>query len=295
MNNKMQEDKNLKHGYIFLTLLILVPFFIAFGIEMHLTGGLKFLTEGGNETPSSYPVDEPSETPESNDEKPKLEIKNIQDGFKTKDTNITLVALTEKDNEAFVNGNKVTVAGDGMFEQKIDLNEGENKIEVRVKNGKSLENSITISVHREVEKKPEPEPTPQPNPTPENPALQPQPTPTPQPPAPEPTPQPPAPTPISGLKLQCSITNTAPFTGESVTVNCTVRDQNNNPVSGAFGYVTMSWKTGSSVYTLSQSNGGGGMSVSFTVPAGNTGANSGNVQVSKDGLNVSSNFNLNVQ
>lgn len=286
---KQEVKPNLKHGYIFLILTLLIPFSIALFLELHLTGQLNFV-QGGTETPTSYPDVNPE--PEPTDEtKPKLEIKNLTDGFTTKETSVVLVASTDIGNEAWVNGNKITVAGDGNFEYKIELIEGKNSIEIKVKNSNGIENSTSITVSREVEKKPEPEvvnpqPTPvnpQPNPTPVNPTPQPQPTPTPQ------------PSPVTGLRLQCSITNTAPFSGESVSVNCTVRDQNNNPVSGAFGYVTMSWRTGSSVYTLSQSNGSGGMSVSFTVPAGNSGANSGNVQVSKDGLNVSSNFNLNVQ
>lgn len=272
----------------------MIPFSIAFGIEMYLTGQLdKLVARGGEETPVSFPEDPQGSVDDPEDsEKPKLEIKNLTDGFSTKETQVIIVASTDVGNEAWVNNNKVTVAGDGNFEYKIDLAEGNNPIEVKVKNAKGVENSKTITVHREVEKAPEPTPSPQPSPNPN-----PTPTPQPQPPAPTPTPEPPPPPPpptITGLRMSCSITNTNPFAGQSVGVNCSVKDQNGNGVSGAFGYVTVNWSTGAGIYTLSSSDGGGNMSASFTVPAGNSGNINGSVQVSKDGLNVSSNFTLHV-
>lgn len=295
MNNKKQEVKpNLKHGYIFLIILLMIPFSIAFGIEMHLTGELNNLFKPNGETPVSYPEapEGTTDNPDDGNEKPKLEIKNLQDGYTTKDDKVTIVALTDKDNEAWVNNNKVTVSGDGQFEYKIDLTEGNNTIEVKVKNAKGIENSKSINVVREVKKAPDPTPQPQPNPNPT-----PTPQPQPQPPAPTPTPEPPPPPPpptVTGLRMSCSITNTNPFAGQSVGVNCSVKDQNGNGVSGAFGYVTVNWSTGAGIYTLSSSDGGGNMSASFTVPAGNSGNINGSVQVSKDGLNVSSNFTLHV-
>lgn len=289
MNKKQEVKQNLKHGYIFLILTLLIPFSIALFIELYSTGQLNF-PQG--ETPTSYPIDnlEPKPVDET---KPKLEIKNLTDGFNTKETSVVVVASTDIGNEAWVNNNKVTVAGDGNFEYKIELIEGKNAIELKVKNEKGIENSITIIVNREVEKKPDPEPV-NPQPTPVNPQPNPTPQPQPNPPAPTPTPEPPAPSPVTGLRMNCSITNTNPFVGQSVGVNCNVKDQNGNPVSGAFGYVTVNWQSGTGVYTLSQSDGGGNMAVSFTVPAGNSGNINGSVQVSKSGLNVSSNFTIRV-
>jgi hypothetical protein len=288
MNKKPEVKPNLKHGYIFLIILLMIPFSIGFGIEMYLTGQIDRLIDGGKETPVSYPEDpqESVDNPEDS-EKPKLEIKNLTDGFNTKESQVIIVASTDVGNEAWVNNNKVTVAGDGNFEYKIDLVEGSNAIEVKVKNVKGIENSKTISVNREVEKAPEPTPSPQPNPNPT-------PTPQPQQPAPTPTPEPPQPPAITGLKMSCSITNTNPFVGQSVGVNCSVKDQNGNGVSGAFGYVTVNWQSGAGIYTLSTSDGSGNMSASFTVPGGNSGNINGSVQVSKDGLNTSSNFTLKV-
>lgn len=289
---KEEYKKNLKHGYIFLIITLMIPFTIVLSYEIHLNGGINLTFEQNEEPiPTSYPVETPIEI---EGDKVTVIIRNLSDGFKTKESSVTLVGLTQKSNAAWVNGNKVNVAGDGQFELKIDLAEGENKIEVVAKNKDGEEAKQSITVIREVEKKEEPkvEPPPQYNPPVQN-NPQPQPAPVPTP-TPTPTPEP-QPTPITGLKLSCSITNTAPTIGSTVSINCTVKDQNNNGVSGAFGYVTLNWKTGSSVYTLSQSDGGGNMSTSFTVPSGNTGSISGNVQASKDGLNVNSNFNLNVQ
>ncbi len=289
---KEEYKKNLKHGYIFLIITLLILFTIALSYEIHLNGGISLtFVESEEAIPTSYPVETPIEI---EGDKVTVIIRNLSDGYKTKESSVTLVGLTQKSNEAWVNGNKVNVAGDGQFELKIDLSEGENKIEVVAKNKDGEEAKQSITVIREVEKKEEPKVEPQPPynpPAQNNPQPQPAPVPTP---TPTPTPEP-QPTPITGLKLSCSITNTAPTSGSTVSINCTVKDQNNNGVSGAFGYVTLNWKTGSSVYTLSQSDGGGNMSTSFTVPSGNTGGISGNVQASKDGLNVNSNFNLNVQ
>lgn len=289
MNKKQEVKQNLKHGYIFLILTLLTPFSIALFIELYSIGQLNFPQV---ETPISYPIDNPD--PELVEEtKPKLEIKNLTDGFNTKETSVVVVASTDIGNEAWVNNNKVTVAGDGNFEYKIELIEGKNAIELKVKNEKGIENGTTINVNREAEKKSDPIPAnPQPAPVNQqpNPTPQPQPNPT----APSPTPEPPAPSPVTGLRMNCSITNTNPFVGQSVGVNCNVKDQNENPLSSAFGYVTVNWQSGTGVYTLSQSDGGGNMAVSISVPAGNSGNINGSVQVSKSGLNVSSNFTIRV-
>ncbi len=287
---KQEIKKNLKHGYIFLIITLMIPFLIALSYEIYINGGINI---SFGTTDDSKPISYPDELPlDKENKKVTVLIRNLTDGYKTKENKVTLVGLTEKDNEAWVNGKSVNVAGDGQFEMQIDLVDGENKIEVIAKNRNGEEASQKVTIIKEVEKKEEPkvEPAPQPQ---NNPPVQNNPQPTPVP-TPTPTPEP-QPTPITGLKLSCSITNTAPTAGANVAINCTVRDQNNNGVSGAFGYVTVNWKTGASVYTLSQSDGGGNMSTSFSVPAGNSGSISGNVQASKDGLNVNSNFNLNVQ
>lgn len=276
-------------------LFILIPFSISLAIEIYHNGGFKFKTP--DNAPTSYPV---TEKPDSS--KPKIELQNLKDGFTTKDTSISVVVLTDAGNTAVINNEKVNVDDSGRFERKLDLIVGGNQITITVKNKDGVENSISLIVNREEEPKPQlaPDPAPNPvvpnpvpNPSPVNPAPAPQPTPQPQ---PAPQPPPPPPPPLTGLKLSCSITNTHPSVGQSVTVNCNVKDQSNNPVSGAFGYVTVNWKSGSTVYTLSQSDSGGNMNVNFKVPSGNSGSSvSATVQASKSGLNVSSSFTLSIQ
>jgi len=291
-----QSKQNLKHGYIFLIITLMIPFLISFGIEMHLTGGIDFSFLNASKQNTKEPNDEDlvDEEVDSEESSLSIEIRNLTDGFKTKEESITVVGLTQKENEVWVNGNKVNVATDGSFESKVDLIAGENVIRITAKSSLEKEISKSMTIIREVPKKEEPQtqtPPIQIAPPVQNPQPPQQPS---SPPAPTP-PAPPPPQQITGLKLSCSVSNTAPMVGGNVSINCSIKDQNNNGVSGAFGYVTMNWQTGSSVYTLSSSNGNGDMSTSFNVPAGNAGSISGSVQASKDGLNVSSNFTINVQ
>jgi len=229
---KVNDEKNLKHGYIFLTGIILVLFAISLSIEIYLKGGFNF-KEATPET-----VTDNTE----NDEHPEitLEIQNLTDGYKTKESVITIVYLTNIDNKAWINGQEVEVSPEGYFERKIDLNVGENGIIAKVEDLKGDKKEKNISVIREEEKKEEPKAeekteTPKNNDT-TKPIVQPEIKPEPKP-DPEPQPQP-----ITGLKLYCSITNTQPFVGQTVTLDCSVKDQNGNPVSGANGSVTVNWQ-----------------------------------------------------
>jgi len=282
---KVNDEKNLKHGYIFLTGIILVLFAISLSIEIYLKGGFNF-KEATPET-----VTDNTE----NDEHPEitLEIQNLTDGYKTKESVITIVYLTNIDNKAWINGQEVEVSPEGYFERKIDLNVGENGIIAKVEDLKGDKKEKNISVIREEEKKEEPKAeekteTPKNNDT-TKPIVQPEIKPEPKP-DPEPQPQP-----ITGLKLYCSITNTQPFVGQTVTLDCSVKDQNGNPVSGANGSVTVNWQSGSASYNLPSSNSNGSSSISFTVPEGNKGKISGSIRVSKYGLTVNSNFSITVQ
>lgn len=295
MNKEREIKKNLKHGYTFLWCIIISLFSISLGVELYLTGGLEHITAGKGETPDSYPISHPIAPGE-----PKIEIQNLTDNYKTQEEAIALVGVTEPSIDVVINTKQLKSDETGRFEQKLDLIVGTNVVEIKAKNSKGAENSLTINIIREERPKPEPtpEPTPapQPNQTPNKPAPKPSPKPNPKPnPQPTPTPPPnPPPSEVTGLKLSCSVSNTQPSVGGSVGVTCTVKDQNGKAVSGAFGYVTVSWQSGSSVYTLSQSNSSGTMSVNFKVPAGNSGRINGSIKVSKNGINVSSNFSITV-
>jgi len=287
MKNK-QIQQNLKHGYIFLASIILVLFALSLSTEIYLKGGFAFTT---NDT-------EAKETKVVNERKHEdeifLEIQNLTDGFKTKDKSITVVAFTNTGNKSWINGNEVKVNNEGVLEDKVDLIIGKNEIIVEVENEEGKESIQKLTVIREKKeelKKEEPESPQETIPT--EPIQPPATNPVPQPvPTPEPDPQP---SPIMGLKLQCSITNTQPFIGQTVALICVVKDQNNNYVSGASGNVTVNWSSGNQSYSLSNSNGSGAMNISFVVPKGNSGQIMGSVRVSKDGLTVTSNFSLTVQ
>ncbi len=97
--------------------------------------------------------------------------------------------------------------------------------------------------------------------------------------------------PITGLKLSCSITNTQPLVGQTVSLDCYVKDQNNNAVNGAIGNATLNWQSGQASYNFPSSS-SGSTRVSFTVPEGNIGSISGVVRISKNGLTVTSQFNV---
>lgn len=287
MNRKV--NKNLKHGYIFLAAMLLFCFLLSLGIEIYLDGGFTAATQvetGQIGAEAEVEADNPEFS---------LEIENLENGHKTQKEEITIVGKTNPGAKIAINVQEVEVDDNGRFEKKINLIVGSNEIVIRGYLEDDLQKEIKLEVIREEIRQKEsptkeeddaPNPTPSPTPT-TKPSPKPQPTPE-----PEPTP---APSPISGLKLSCSINNTYPSTGQTVTISCSIKDQNGNPVQGAFGYVTVNWKSGSSVYTLSQSNLSGTTTTNFTVPNGNTGSIVGVIKVSKDSLNVSSNFTLNVQ
>lgn len=284
MKNKNNE-KNLKHGYVFLTGIILVLFAISLSVEIYLKGGFNFSKTETETTTDNVEVDEHPEIT--------LEIQNLTDGYTTKEAFITVVFLTNVNNKAWINGQEVSVSPEGYFESKIDLIVGKNEIIAKVENLKGDNKEKSIFVIREEEKQEEPK-SEEKNEPPKSkettqPIVQPEPKPDPK---PEPEPQP---NPITGLKLYCSITNTQPFVGQSVTLDCSVKDQNGSPVSGATGSVTVNWQSGFANYNLPSSNSNGNSSVSFTVPEGNKGSISGSIRVSKDGLNVNSNFSITVQ
>lgn len=290
--NEKETTKNLKHGYIFLVSLILLFFLMGLGIEIYLTGGF--------ETSRDEPQEETIEAEATEEIDFILEIENIESPFKTYEKEITIVGRTQENAIILINSEEIETGEQHRFEKKIDLITGTNYISIQGFLDGELKKDIELEIVREEKAEEKKEEKPQETPQSQPPQVVPPPqqsTPNPQPPAPPVTPQPPPPppNPIQGLKLSCSINNTYPQVGGTVSINCSVKNQNNSPVSGAFGYVTVNWQSGSSIYTLSQSNGNGDMSVSFTVPAGNSGNIIGNVQASKDGLNVSSNFSLNVQ
>ncbi len=284
---KKQEDKNLKHGYLFLAGIILFLFAVSLSTEIYLKGGFAFAKN--EETPQK----EEMINDRKDEEETFVEIQNLKDGFKTKDESITVVAFTNLSNKAWINGNEVEVNNEGVIEGKVHLIVGENEILVAVENDSGQKKSQKLTVTREKKEEPKKqereEQTPQPKETVQPPIQNPTPQPEPE---PDPIPQP---DPITGLKMQCSITNTMPYVGQTVSINCTVRDQNNSPVNGATGSVTVNWQSGSQTYSLPSSNGSGVTSVSFTVPNGNSGKVNGNVRVSKSGLTVTSNFSLTVQ
>ncbi len=281
-----ENEKNLKHGYLFLTSILLVLFSFSLATEIYLKGGFKFdfnKTDNNEITTDNSTKDEHPEIT--------LEFQNLTDGYKTKEASITVVVLTNTGNSAWLNSAKVDVNQEGIFEQKINLITGQNEIIAEVENANGDKKQKRIVVTREEEPKPTIEPQ-----TPTNtqkPVVQPEPKVEPKT-DPKPTPEPqPQPNPITGLKLNCSITNTQPSVGQNVSLDCTVKDQNANGVNGATGSVTVNWQSGSANYNLPSSN-NGSTSISFTVPAGNSGKVSGNIRASKDGLTVNSNFSITV-
>ena len=282
---KAKDEKNLKHGYIFLTGIILVLFAISLSVEIYLKGGFNLEKIETRTDTDNVKADEHPEIT--------LELQNLTDNYITKDSAITVVYLTNIDNKAWINGQEVDVSPEGYFEKKIDLIVGKNEVIAKVENQKGDKKGKSIVVIREEEKKEEPK-TEEKTETPKNnettkPIVQPEIKPEPKP-DPEPQPQP-----ITGLKLYCSITNTQPFVGQTVTLDCSTKDQNRSPVSGATGSVTLSWQSGSASYNLTSSNSNGSSSVSFTVPEGNKGQIAGSIRVSKEGLTVNSNFSITVQ
>jgi len=289
MENK-EIRKNLKHGYIFLSIIVLVVFSLFLSIEIYLKGGFK-LNYSVKGTDNTAEETNNSETTTDNSEI-KIEIQNINDGFTTKETKITIVVKTDIGNNAWINTKKLTVNPEGIFETEIDLIVGSNEVLIEAENNTGKKSSKKIVVTREVE----PTPTEKPKeeskvekPIVNNPIPKVDPTPIVKP-NPEPQPNPT----ITALKLSCSITNTQPKVDQTVSLDCTVKDQNSNLINGANGTASMNWQSG--VQTISFPNSqNGSMKISFVVPANNKGTISGSVRISKDGLTVTTNFSIIVQ
>ncbi|MBN1968691.1 MAG: hypothetical protein JW870_04940 [Candidatus Delongbacteria bacterium] len=284
-----KENKNLKHGYIFLSGTVVLLFLACLSTEIYFKGGFNFTRQ--KIINGSLEIDQKSNVSDIN-----LIIQNLTDGFKTQDENITIVGVSDKGNEISINGQKVNINENGKFEFKFSLIIGTNQIIVIAKNNEGNEKQLALNVIREerpqqvvaekieIVDKPKQEiqkPIQKQDEKQEETKTEPI--------------EPVIPSPITGLKINCSITNTQPFIGQTVEISCSVKDQNNSPVNGAFGYATLNWQSGTTVYTLNQSDASGTMRINFTVPANNNGAVQGSIKVSKDGLNVSSNFTLIVQ
>ena len=285
MNKEKMNSKeiNLKHGYIFLTSILLVLFAISLSIEIYLKGGFNSVIDAV-ETQIS------EETNNPDDAEPTIELVSLNDGYTTKETSITVVAKTETQNTAWINGQEVAVNEEGIFELHIDLIVGKNEVLIEVRSPNDASKSLTFSIVREEDKKEETKPEEkQEQPKTETPKIEPKPE-IPKPVTPT-EPVVPVPNPITGLKLSCSITNTQPLVGQSVSLDCSVKDQNNNAVNGATGNATMNWQSGQASYNFPSSS-SGSTRVSFTVPDGNSGSISGVVRISKDGLTVTSNFSI---
>lgn len=280
MNNKAI---NLKHGYIFLASILLVLFAISLSVEIYLKGGF-------NSVISAVETQISEETNNSDNKEPTIELVSLNDGYTTKESSITIVAKTERQNTAWINGQEVPVNEEGIFELQIDLIVGKNEILVEVQSPNYASKSLAFSIVREEGKKEETKPEEkQEQPKTETPKVETKPE-TPKPVTP-PEPIQPEPNPITGLKLSCSITNTQPLVGQTVSLDCSVKDQNNNSVNGATGNATMNWQSGQASYNFPSSS-NGSTRVSFTVPEGNIGSISGVVRISKDGLTVTSNFSI---
>lgn len=289
MENK-ETRKNLKHGYIFLSIIVLVVFSLFLSLEIYLKGGFK-LNYSVISTDNTAEEKNNSETTTDNSEIT-IEIQNINDGFTTKETKITIVAKTDIGNIAWINSKQITVNPEGIFETEIELIVGSNEVLIEAENNTGKKSSKKIVVTREVEPTPTEKPKEEPKvekPIVNNPIPKVDPTPIVKP-TPEPQPNPT----ITALKLSCSITNTQPKVEQSVSLDCVVKDQSSNLISGANGTATLNWQSG--VQTISfPSSQNGSMKISFVVPANNKGSITGNVRISKDGLTVTSNFSINVQ
>jgi hypothetical protein len=286
MENK-EIRQNLKHGYTFLSVIVLTVFAISLSIEIYLKGGFKLNIH--------LPIieNEPVRviTMKTDNSGILLEFQNITDGYKTKDSSITIVAKTDIGNKAWINSKEVTSNDAGNFELKIDLTVGNNDILIEAENSQGVKVNKKITIIREEEKKEEPKPTQVVNPVQQPTTVQPKPENTPK---PEPTPEPQPNHTITALKLHCSITNTQPSIGQTVSLDCSVKDQNSNPINGATGNTKINWQSGGQTIAFSNSQ-NGSMSINYVVPSGNKGVITGTVQVSKDGLTVTSNFSITVQ
>lgn len=147
MKTKKQVTKNLTHGYIFLITLILVPFLICLGLEIHFKGGFN-INLGQEEKPGEITAEAAVDDP---DPTFKLEIENLQNGYKTKETSITIVGVTEKNAIIFIQSEKVEINEEARFERKLDLNPGKNEITIQAFVDKEKKREIKLEVIREEE------------------------------------------------------------------------------------------------------------------------------------------------
>jgi hypothetical protein len=277
MKNK---DINLKHGYIFLTSIFLVLFSIALSIEIYLKGGF-------NSVIHSVETQNSEDNSVSDVAEPTLSIISLQNYYRTKNSSVTVVAQTEAQNKGFINGKEVLVNEEGIFELQIELVIGTNEVFIEVQNPNGTSKSEVISIIREEEQKEEPlpevkqeQPETETSKSEQKPEIM-KPIESKQPEQYQ----------LTGLKLTCSITNTQPFVGQSVSLDCLVKNQNNNPVSGATGSAVVNWQSGQTTYNFPSSS-NGSTRIDFTVPEGNIGLIVGAVRISKDGLTVTSNFSI---
>ncbi len=287
MNKKSKH--NLKHGYIFLIGIFLVLFGISLCTEIYLKDGFNRAVVSKEENTESSNLNKETDL--------FIDLIGVKDGFTTKQKEIAVVAKTNKDNNAWINGEEVKLNKEGIFEHVVDLVVGKNEVIIEVGN-KEDKNILTIWIIREKDSSEVPPVTHQKEEEkPDNSEQKPNPEVPPvehQEPTPELPPQP-EPNPITGLNLSCSITNSRPFVGQQVSLDCLTKDQNNNAVSGATGKVIVNWKNKKENYSMSSSNSSGALSTSFTVPEENQGNITGTIKVSKDGLTAVSNFSIIVQ
>lgn len=289
MENK-EIRKNLKHGYLFLSIIVLVIFATSLSIEIYLKGGFKFNFSSSNTDNSN--IEELVDTNATDNSGIFLEFQNITEGFKTKESKIKIVAKTDLGNKAWINSKEITVNPEGLFESEIELIVGSNEIVIEAENPSKQKSLKKVVVIRETDPIPTEKPKEEPKvekPVVNTPIPKVEPTPTIKPnPEPQPTPT------ITALKLNCSITNTQPKVDQTVSLDCIVKDQNSNLINGANGTASINWQSG--VQTISFPNSqNGSMKISFVVPANNKGTISGSVRISKDGLTVTSNFSIIVQ
>lgn len=148
MNKEKMDNKdiNLKHGYIFLTSILLVLFAISLSVEIYLKGGFNSVIDAVETQISEG-------TNDSNEAEPTIELVSLKDGYKTKESSITVVAKTEKQNTAWINGQDVAVNEEGIFELHIDLIIGTNEVLIEVENSNDASDLLAFSVIREEEKK----------------------------------------------------------------------------------------------------------------------------------------------
>lgn len=85
------------------------------------------------------------------DEKPKLEIKEPQDGLKTPKQEIGISGITDKETYVRVNDSPVVVDAQGNFETSIRLKDGENKITIVTQDiaGNTESKTLTVTYQKE--------------------------------------------------------------------------------------------------------------------------------------------------